>query len=123
MKILSECKRFLAYGGLGNDRSVNIGGTHIPRIFIRIFIYFLEILLDICHTINCINNIENGIQAVLYPLHCLVLNVIKLATFGVLIRKTGRIAELIDYLHMVVNQRRFFFWVAISKSVERRVGG
>lgn len=109
MEILVDTSRILAYSGLGIEQTVNIGGIHIPRAFIRVSIMSSPILFGIAEFCICVKSYAIGIQAILYPFHSLMINIMKLAAYSVLIGKTNKIAELIEYLQMVVDRREFLF--------------
>lgn len=108
MKILSECKLSLSLAGLGNADFVDIRGKRIPRWMTRAYTLFGQFVLGGIALINSINKYSLGLHAVIYPFHGVVVVITKLAIYIVLMAKTERIAELIDYLEMVVNQRRCF---------------
>lgn len=114
MKTLSECQLFMSYAGLGTKKSVNIGGKHLPRAIIQILVVLVFISLLCIQVTNSINNFAIGPQAILFPVHSVVLVSIKLITFVILVVKIDEIAELFEYLQMVVNRRNiekktFFF--------------
>lgn len=107
MEILGECQLFMSYAGLSINKFVNIGGKHLPTTIIQTLILSALISFVCIQLTNSVNNITIGLQAMLFPVHCLVLVSIKLVTFIVLMVKNGEIAELIEYLQIVVNQRMF----------------
>lgn len=107
MKILSECKRFLSYGGLDTDQFIHINGKRIPRALPRTIIILALLLLGISAIINCIINYADGLQAILFPLDILLVVIMKLTSYVALLCQTEKIAELIEYLQMVIQQRMF----------------
>lgn len=109
MDILVYCKRFMSYGGLGTDKSMTIGKQHyIPRTIFRVVIIMTQIALGTAQFINCVNKYHDaGLQVMLYPLHCLVYNSTKLATYCAFIPKVNEITELMGHLHRVINQSMF----------------
>lgn len=107
IKILSGCKMFLSFAGLGNSDCVYFGEKRIPRWIARAFTILGQFILGGIALTNSIGNYyKDGLPGVIYPFHSVVVVVTKLAIYIVLMAKTERIAELIDYLEMVVNQRR-----------------
>lgn len=109
MKILRDCKRYMSYSGLDIRKTINIGGVQFSRTFIRTLIFSIQFLLDFIELINFINNYGHGLKAILFPLHCVILYTMKLAIYIVLLTKTNQIAELMDYLEMIVNKRMVYF--------------
>lgn len=107
MKILQDCQRFLSYGGVGTNQYVNISGIHIPRTLIRAILAFVLLLGSCLQLINIINTFAVGLHAMLLPVHCLLHNVVKSAVYSALLWKINEIHRLIDYMAMVVRQRKF----------------
>lgn len=64
-----------------------------------------QIVLGVLHSTNCVLYYANGVQAILYALHCLVYNVLNSVIYCALIAKSNHMAELIEYFQMVVNER------------------
>lgn len=107
MKILQETKRLLAWGGLGRDTTIYAGGYRIPRWVPRFIVIFGHVVLFTVHSIKIYNYYPYGLEALLFPVHCIALNNMKLSVYCVLVYKTPLINELMDYLEVVVNERRF----------------
>lgn len=107
MKILSECKRFLSYGGLGTEPSINIAGKCIPRALPRAVISLAVFAFVISSAINCINSSDMGLTETLVPINYVVVFSVKLTSYGILIWKSNQIAELIDTLQLVIDKRMF----------------
>lgn len=121
MKILRECVRFIAFGGLGSEKYVEIGSNRIPRLIPRAIILFSLVVVIILEIINSINRYDQGIQEILLPVHILVHNVVKLAVYLVLLGKIEQISELIDYIDMVVQKRLFLSHFIIGEKSLKRV--
>lgn len=64
------------------------------------------VVLTASALVNCTNNYTRGYQALLFPTNCLVQYTIKLTTYVVLMMKADKIGELVEYLQMVVGQRK-----------------
>ena len=105
--ILQQCKRLLSYGGLDTEQYIDIGGKRVPRIISRVIIMFGVMSLTIIHSVNIYNALD--LDRMLFHIHLAMLNNKKLAVYCVLLWKTDQIAQLIDYLRMVVERRRGFF--------------
>lgn len=107
MKILCACKRFMTHAGIGSGTWVKIGKhVHIPQILIRSAIMLAQIILGAAQAVNSLNNyFSDDKMDVLYPLHCLLYNSTKLATYCAFIPKINEITELIEYLEMTVTER------------------
>ena len=113
MEILRECKKLLFYGGLGTEQYVHIGRKRIPRTMIRATIIFFQLLLaGLTFIVSIKSFFKRGLAETLFPLQCSLLGSIKCSVYCVLLWKTNEIAQLIDYVQMVV-QRRMFFWLFI----------
>lgn len=107
MNILQECKRFLPYGGLGTEQYVDIGRIRVPRTMVRTLLTSILLILSILYAIKCFIAYPLGLQAMLFPVHCLLINNTKLIIYRVFLWKTDQIAQLIDYLQAVVKERKF----------------
>lgn len=117
MRILKECKRFLSFAGLAVDKDVNVGGQKIPRIIPRAVLLLVLISLSISEIVIAVHCYSIDLQLFLYPMGCLLFFAVKLAIYTVLILKTNEIAELIDYLQMVVTLRNVWkCWLKLKKN-------
>lgn len=94
----------MSVAGLGTPHNVK---KRIARFMARIVLSSILILLAYVQWNHIIENNAYGVQAILFPIHCLLIFVMKLATYIVFIAKTEKISELIEYLELVVNKRRF----------------
>lgn len=102
MEVLQGCKQVLAYTGLGTKQYVKFGGIWVPRTLIRAILSFMLLLACTSQLIISINNYDVGLQAMLFPLHCVLLTAIKCAVYLALVFKSDRIARLLSYFEMVV---------------------
>lgn len=62
----------------------------------------------IMEIIIVINNYDCGLQAVLFPIHGCTMGVMKWAVYLMMLWKTNQIAQLIDYVELVVERRTCF---------------
>lgn len=105
MQILTECKLVMSYAGLGPaEKAKSNISRFVPRIILSSTL-MLHIWIQWHHLIQYK---AHGVQAILFPIHCILIFVMKLATYIVFIAKAGKIAELIEYLELVVNERKCF---------------
>lgn len=114
MKILTNCKTLLSCIGLTNELTISIGVKYkIPRVLLRCFTIVVLVLGTIFEILLCVKYKESGIYAVLFPLHITITILSMLLIYVGLLWRTSEIVELIDYMEMVVNQRKFliFLWV------------
>lgn len=111
MKILGECKRILAYGGLGRANTVNIGGCNVPRLAIPTITLALLFPPNYFEISQCIIGYQqpDRLNQMLYPFHLFVLSSLKKVAYFVLILKTDEINELIEYMQMVIDERELPF--------------
>lgn len=89
---------------------MDIGGKRVPRIISRFIIISGLLLLTVIHSIKIYNRYPLGLQALLFPVHCLLLNNMKLAVYCILLWKIDQIAQLFDYLEMMVKWREFLLY-------------
>lgn len=105
MRILNICKLCLGYAGLGKEEAVTICGRSVPRSFIRFFIVSSQVFFVTMEVLVLRKNLTSGLNAILYPLHLMLLYAMKGCVYVVLVNKSGTIAELIDYMQDVIDER------------------
>lgn len=108
MEILSSSRKYLRYAGLGTDRHIHVAGKHLPRTFVRCVIMGAELSVAAMFIMIVHKNMEHGLQAILFPLHMLMLACVKISFYTTLMVKSARMAEIIDYCNDVVDRRRQF---------------
>lgn len=108
MKVLGTSRKCLSYVGLGNERYIPVAGIRVPRELIRCLYTSAEVSGIIMFAMIAIINLPFGLQAVLFPLHLISLSCMKTSMYTVLMAKAARMAELGDYLQMVVDERECF---------------
>lgn len=87
---------------------MNIGGKRVPRAISRALIISVLLFLNTLHIFNIIIGSDDGLQAMLHPIHYLLHGLVKLTVYGVFLWKTDAIARLIDFIGMVVQRRMTF---------------
>lgn len=105
MKILFECERFQMMAGLSN-RELN--GKWMSKALTRFITISLLFGCAGSHLVNCINAYTIDLQTMLFPVHCIAIVVAKLGTYIALLAKVEQMVELIGYLQMVVDERKWF---------------
>lgn len=96
----------LTYLGLGRDFHVDIGGFKVPKPVIWLWMLFTQVYFAGMQVIVIIINHAGGLPAILFPAHCISLIIMKSTIYTVLVLKTKKMWELMDYLQDVVNIRR-----------------
>lgn len=118
MQILGECKRFLAYFGLGTEKFVNIGEMKVYRALIRAYILSVIIFVVVVQIIIVYTYYAVDPQLALYSVFLFILFGTKLIAYVCLISKTTEIAELVEYLEMVVKKRVYFQVISMKHSIQ-----
>lgn len=108
MRILGMSRLCLLYIGLGSQSYVPIFGYNVPRALIRLFVILAQISFATLQFLVGREKCNEGLYAILFPMHLMVLFTMKALIYGVLIVKTNRITELIDYLQEVVTTRTYY---------------
>lgn len=107
MKVLGMSKLCILYVGLGKENFIPIYGYKVPRLLPRLFILLAKSSFATAQLLISIDRWNDGLHAVLFPLHAMVVFLIKTSIYAVLITKTDQIAEIIDYLQEVVDKRAY----------------
>lgn len=123
MKILQECKAILTLLGVGAEKIARINNRNIPRIILRCNII---VPFFICIYFSCVfskNNIGHGAAVILMPIVLSVTFFFQVIVYSSLLLKTTEIAELMDFLENIVNQRNqiFIFFLIISPKIIRKL--
>lgn len=122
MQILGSAKKMLIYLGLGRDYHADIGGFKIPKPVIWLWLLFTQVYFAGMQVIVIIINHAGGLPAILFPAHCISLIIMKSTIYTVLVLKTQKMWELIDYLQDVVTIRElklfFFLYFCINYEIK-----
>lgn len=106
-KILGASKTCLLIVGLSSDKFVPIGGYNVPRSLVRFIVVLGQLSFAAMQIIILIRNLKLGLYAILFPVHVILLFFMKVSIYVVLMIKTDRITELIDYMQDVIDKSRF----------------
>lgn len=96
----------MSYGGIGIEQNVNVGGLYIPRTMIRTIVITGQLLLWLPQMYDCVNKYADGPGKILFPIHSVLAYSVKMSIYAVLLSNTNRIAQLFEYLQMVVAYRK-----------------
>lgn len=103
MSIFKETKKIFAYSGLGTDQFIQIVGTNIPRVFIRLCVVLLPMLCCVVDGVVCIKLISYRLVDGLKPFGVMVSFLPVTPIYFSLMMKTNEINDLLDYLQKVIN--------------------
>lgn len=106
MKILGISDKCLQYAGLGIAPHFQVANERVSRAFVRCVVIGGQLAGVNMFAMIVKTNMALGLQAILFPLHVIVLSTIKISVFVVLMTKSTRMAELGDYLQRVVDKRK-----------------
>lgn len=107
MQILFQCKRIMSYVGLVNETTVKIAGINYPILLFRVTVLLTQFWIFSVQILRAAKLYAISKPSTLFALYAGLSIFIKLATYVVMLMKIGKIAEIFDYLQMVVRKRMF----------------
>lgn len=108
MHILRKCKVLLSYAGLG-DNCVRIGERHISKTAIQWLVVSVNVFSTLQQLLICQKYYESGLQAMLFPLHVVIVITSKVLLYISLIRNASLIDQLFIFLQELVTERTFSY--------------